>query len=215
MIKVLFSNTPCRKWHTLLEMIGVLILVLGGCSAPAPPSQGSYPEQLTAARAFKDAEFQNSSDSPVPLSRRETLLPLSYFPPALGYRVPASLQVDNNQVEFEIPTSTGKRRTMRRVGILEFTLKGNPLNLSAFVEASSNDRESLFVPFGDLTNGTETYPAGRYLDLSLTSTGIYDLDFNLAYHPFCYYDERYDCPYPPPENQLSTPVRAGERLPRN
>ena len=104
---------------------------------------------------------------------------------------------------------------MRRVGILEFTLKGNPSNLSAFVEASSNDRENLFVPFGDLTNGTETYPAGRYLDLSLTSTGIYDLDFNLAYHPFCYYDERYDCPYPPPENQLSTPVRAGERLPRN
>tara|TARA_B100000809_G_scaffold260684_1_gene308072 strand:+ start:1733 stop:2122 length:390 start_codon:yes stop_codon:yes gene_type:complete len=129
--------------------------------------------------------------------------------------VPASLQIDNNQVEFEIPTSTGKRRTMRRVGILEFTLKGNPSNLSAFVEASSNDRENLFVPFGDLTNGTETYPAGRYLDLSLTSSGIYDLDFNLAYHPFCYYDERYDCPYPPPENQLSTPVRAGERLPRN
>ncbi len=215
MAKVLFSSTPCLKWHTLRQVIGYLILVLGGCSAPAPPSQGSYPEQLTAARAFKDAEFLDSSDSPVPLSRRETLLPLSYFPPALRYRVPASLQIDNKQVEFEIPTSTGKRRTMRRVGILEFTLKGNPSNLSAFVEANSNDRENLFVPFGDLTNGTETYPAGRYLDLSLTSTGIYDLDFNLAYHPFCYYDERYDCPYPPPENQLSTPVRAGERLPRN
>jgi hypothetical protein len=215
MAKVLFSSTPCLKWHTLRQVIGYLILVLGGCSAPAPPSQGSYPEQLTAARAFKDAEFQDSSDSPVPLSRRETLLPLSYFPPALRYRVPASLQIDNKQVEFEIPTSTGKRRTMRRVGILEFTLKGNPSNLSAFVEANSNDRENLFVPFGDLTNGTETYPAGRYLDLSLTSTGIYDLDFNLAYHPFCYYDERYDCPYPPPENQLKTPVRAGERLPKN
>ena len=41
----------------------------------------------------------------------------------------------------------------------------------------------LFVPFGDLTNGTETYPGGRYLELERTATGIYDLDFNRAYHP--------------------------------
>ena len=49
----------------------------------------------------------------------------------------------------------------------------------------------LFVPFGDLTNGTETYPGGRYLELNRTPTGIYDLDFNRAFHPFCYYNPQY------------------------
>ena len=38
----------------------------------------------------------------------------------------------------------------------------------------------LFVPFGDLTNGAETYPGGRYLELERTATAIYDLDFNRA-----------------------------------
>ena len=91
---------------------------------------------------------------------------------------------------------------MRKIGTLKFTLKGQALSLSAFVDASTNDVSRLFVPFADLTGGTETYAGGRYLDLDRTATGIYDLDFNPAY----------DCPYPPRENRLQVPIRAGERL---
>ena len=101
---------------------------------------------------------------------------------------------------------------MRRVGTLAFTLKGQPLSLGAFVEADEKDMRRLFVPFGDLTNGIETYPGGRYLDLERTASGVYDLDFNRAYHPFCLFNATYDCPYPPPESRLKVPIRAGERL---
>jgi hypothetical protein len=68
------------------------------------------------------------------------------------------------------------------------------------------------VPFGDLTNGTETYKGGRYLDLDRTPTGLYDLDFNRAYHPFCVYDPSYVCPVPPRENRMTVAIKAGERL---
>jgi uncharacterized protein (DUF1684 family) len=115
---------------------------------------------------------------------------------------------------LELPTSTGQRRKMRRVGSLQFTINGRELTLTAFVDAQENDMRRLFVPFGDITNGNETYPGGRYLDLDRTPTGIYDLDFNRAYHPFCVYNSTYDCPYPPRENRLSIPIRAGERLPK-
>ena len=113
-----------------------------------------------------------------------------------------------------MPTSTGQRRQMRRVGSLAFTLKGQPLTLTAFVDASENDMRRLFVPFGDLTNGSETYQGGRYLDLDRTATGVYDLDFNRAYHPYCLFNSGYDCPVPPRENRLALPIRAGERLGR-
>jgi uncharacterized protein (DUF1684 family) len=50
------------------------------------------------------------------------------------------------------------------------------------------------------------------MDLNRTPTGLYDLDFNMAYQPYCFYDPRYDCPIPPAENRLTVPVRAGERM---
>ena len=58
------------------------------------------------------------------------------------------------------------------------------------------------MPFADTTSGEETYAAGRYMELDPTATGIYVIDFNGAYHPFCYYNAEYDCPFPPAENRL-------------
>jgi hypothetical protein len=101
---------------------------------------------------------------------------------------------------------------MRRVGALQFTLKGEALTLTAFADVDDRQLRRLFVPFGDATNGIETYQGGRYLDLDRTATAVYDLDFNRAYHPFCVFNPAYICPIPPKENRLKVPVRAGEKL---
>ena len=69
------------------------------------------------------------------------------------------------------------------------------------------------MPFLDATSGTETYGAGRYLDLEPEDDGTYILDFNLAYHPSCVYDAIFSCPLTPAENRLPVRVEAGERLP--
>jgi uncharacterized protein (DUF1684 family) len=168
---------------------------------------------MTAAREARDRAFGASND-PIPQEKHATFLPLAYFPPDPNYRVPAVLKPSANQQTVTMPTSTGQNRQMFLVGTLEFTLKGQPMSLGAFVDAESKDLNRLFVPFSDMTSGTETYAAGRYLDLDRTPTGIYVIDFNRAYHPFCYFNAAYDCPYPPPANRLKTPVHAGERLRR-
>ena len=111
-----------------------------------------------------------------------------------------------------MPTSSGQPRQERRAGTLEFTLRGQPVTLTAFVEADAPNMNRLFVPFSDLTSGTETYAGGRFLDLDRTPTGIYELDFNRAYTPYCYYNPSYECPYPPTENHLKVRIEAGERL---
>jgi uncharacterized protein (DUF1684 family) len=188
---------------------GLLALTIA-CTAKEVP----YLDSVNEWRATKDRFMQQSADSPIPADRRASFPPLSYFPVEPDYRVPASLTVDRTNDVLEIPTSRGERRPHNRVGKLSFTLKGQLLRLTAFVEVGQQDMNHLFVPFGDLTNGTETYPGGRYLELERTATGIYDLDFNRAFHPFCYYNPAYDCPYPPRENRLSIPIRAGERMAR-
>ena len=67
------------------------------------------------------------------------------------------------------------------------------------------------MPFVDATSGTETYGAGRYLELEALEDGTFLADFNLAYNPYCAYSEDYSCPIPPAENRISVPVRAGEK----
>jgi uncharacterized protein (DUF1684 family) len=195
---------PLRRW---VVPIGFVLTWAAACT----PRERPYPDQIAAWRADKD-QFMRSAQSPVPPERRDGFAPLAYFPADPEYRVPASLELRPGNDVMEMPTSTGQRRQMRRIGRLQFTLKGRPETLTAFVDATENDMRRLFVPFGDLTNGLETYQGGRYLDLDRTATGIYDLDFNRAYHPFCLYNPTYDCPVPPPENRLKIPVRAGEKL---
>lgn len=189
-----------------------LVLTLAGCRSEPPDNSADYVAQIAAARAAKDEFFLRGPDSPVPPENRSTVVPLAYFPIEPAYNVPAMLKPSANPTPLKMPTSGGELRDMRRVGTLEFSLKGQPLKLGAFVEVGSPDVDHLFVPFTDLTSGTETYPGGRYLDLDRNATGIYEVDFNRAYHPYCYVNPSYDCPYPPAENRLPVPVRAGERL---
>jgi uncharacterized protein (DUF1684 family) len=190
-------------------LIGLIFLATGcGPARKALP----YADEIGADRAAKDTMLGAATDSPVTADHRQQFLPLAYFQVDESYRVPAMLTPTPGEAALEMPTSRGERRQMRRAGQLKFSVKGQALTLTAFVEASDRQMTRLFVPFRDTTNGIETYPAGRYLDLERTATGLYDLDFNRAYHPYCYYNAQYDCPYPPAENRLTTPIRAGERV---
>lgn len=180
------------------------------CAGPTPDEQ--HVRLISAERAIKDQFFRNDPDSPMPEAVRDTFLPLSYYDIDLAYAVPAQLSLSPEREPVVMPTSTGKLREMERIGALEFSLQGNPYQLAAFVDAGTTQITRLFVPFADQTSGVETYSAGRYMDLDPTPTGIYIVDFNVAYHPYCYFNAEYDCPFPPAENRLPVPVRAGERL---
>lgn len=203
-----------RPLRTILTLL-LAGTALASCNAGNPPPEETevdYVTQIQRARAELDERFRQQPNQPVPPDKMNEFLPLKYFPPDPEYVVPAALKPAEERIVVEMPTSTGKIRKQQRVGVLEFTLKGQPLTLGAFVEAGA-DINRLFVPFSDMTSGTETYAAGRYLELDRTASGVYTIDFNKAYNPYCYYNADFDCPYPPRESRLPLPIRAGERLP--
>jgi uncharacterized protein (DUF1684 family) len=194
-------------------LTGFILLIAAACtSGPAPPDESSAVQSAEDWRAAREQYMREDADSPVPPEKRELLLPLRYYPTDVSYVVPAELKVADQRPVFEMPTSTGTLRRMERVGILEFTLQGQPMTLAAFVEEGQR-LESLFVPFADMTTGIDTYSAGRYLDIEPTPTGLYEINFNKAYNPSCAYNERYECPYPPLSNRLKVAIRAGEKAP--
>jgi uncharacterized protein (DUF1684 family) len=174
----------------------------------------AYADAVAGFRADKDAFFRSSPGSPIPEAERAGFEGLPYFD------VDETLAFDGLALEpyagseptsFEIPTSDGKLRPAERAGILAFAVGSVPAKLTAYT--FENDRSgAVFVPFLDGTSGTETYGAGRYLDLEPDADGTYTLDFNLAYHPSCVYDIKFSCPLTPAENRLPVRIEAGERL---
>ena len=174
-----------------------------------------YTEAIEEFRAEKDAYFKTGGGSPIPASERDAFIALPYYSvdPSLHFEDRVLEPYTGNQPSnFQIPTSDGQLRPAHRAGILAFDIGGERRTLTAYT-FEGGDGESLFVPFLDSTSGTETYGAGRYLDLDLEEDGSYTLDFNLAYHPSCVYDAGFSCPITPAENRLPIRIEAGERLP--
>jgi hypothetical protein len=123
-----------------LHRITVHTLVLwaalaAACSSKPPDEPKDYAAKIAEDRAAKDAQFAAGAD-PVPTARHKDLLPLVYFPIDPEYNVPGVLKPVEDKTVFEMPTSIGTMRQMRRVGSLEFTLKGTQLKLIVFVEVS-------------------------------------------------------------------------------
>jgi len=103
---------------------------------------------------------------------------------------------------------------MRRFGQIHFDVDRQAVSLSVYWIMGYGG--GVFLPFGDLTNGHETYGGGRYLldtikgaDLGQVETRLV-IDFNYAYNPSCAYNARWVCPLAPTENRLPIAIPAGE-----
>lgn len=101
----------------------------------------------------------------------------------------------------------GQTTAQRSPGRLSFAIGGKSYTLDALEEG-----EELFILFGDLTNGIDTYPSGRFLYAHKPDAdGEVILDFNKSINPPCAFTPYATCPLPPPQNQLPLLVTAGEK----
>jgi uncharacterized protein len=186
------------------------------------------PERATRLfRAARDRLFREHPQSPLPAAERESYPGVPYYDYDPAYRLTVRVEppydgepATQPTSPFALPSSGDEPFAFRRIGrvVLGGPLDGASLSLF-WIEGYGG---GLFLPFRDATSGTETYGAGRYLldtvkgaDLGGDpAAGEMTLDLNMAYHPSCVYDPRWNCPLAPPENRLVTAVRVGERLTR-
>ena len=167
--------------------------------------------ELEEFRAEKDAFFRDDPRSPLRPEQRSAFEGLAYFGenPDLVILAPLDTEGVDRAERIETPTTTGGERVYRRAGKVRFEVDGEPAELTLF---SSPDMHDLFVPFRDATSGSETYGAGRYLEVDPpASDGTVVVDLNYAYNPYCAYNPDWSCPIPPAENRLTVAIRAGER----
>jgi hypothetical protein len=108
-----------------------------------------------------------------------------------------------------VPDVLGPGYEEESPGEVVFELEGAEHRLQAL---PGGEDGSLWLVFGDATNGTETYAGGRFLYTEPpTADRRVIVDFNRAYNPPCVFSPYATCPLPWPENRLPLRVEAGER----
>jgi uncharacterized protein len=146
--------------------------------------------------------------------QREHHKKINHFPINLSYRYELPLKRYPNPEETIIMSTRGNQRKAQRVGWVDFLVGDTPCRLEAVRLLGPGSGENDFsIFFRDASSGKETYPLGRYVDLKKLESGLYLLDFNLAYNPACAFSEYYNCPVPPKANFLKVAIPAGERSP--
>ncbi len=163
--------------------------------------------QLHAFRAAKDRFFREHAHSPLTPEQQQNFAGLRYFPENRALRVIVPIEVFDEQQTVRMQTSTGDIREYVRYGRVRFDVDGKEATLTVYT-----DEGSLFLPFADALAGEETYGAGRYLEPELLEDERVLIDFNLAYNPYCAYNEQWSCPITPRENRMRVPIRAGEQI---
>jgi len=159
-------------------------------------------------RREKDEFFAHHPQCPLTGAQKKAFTGLSYYEENPDLRLEIETLPFDRQEQIEMQTSTGDIQEYMRFGRIRFIVDGQPAELTIFA-----GEHGYFLPFVDAMAGVETYPAGRYLEPEPLPGGKFLVDFNMAYNPYCAYNERWSCPLTPFENRLKVAVRAGEKLP--
>ncbi len=163
--------------------------------------------ELDEFRKEKDEFFARHPQSPLTAEQRRDFKGLAYFPENDALRLEVQVEPFADQQPMAMQTSTGGVQEYVRYGRFKFQTEGQDVELTIY-----QANYGFFLPFVDSLAGAETYPAGRYLEPEPLPGNRFLVDFNIAYNPYCAYNEMWSCPITPAENRLKAPIRAGEKL---
>ena len=164
-------------------------------------------------RKERDEFFKSHQRSPLTPKEKRVFKGIKYYAFDANYAFSGEikrtiLHCNNPDYYATFLSNKGTNKRYIRYGKFHFQLDRKEYVLGIYKSILS---DILFIPFKDRTNGKETYEGGRYIDAEILPGYKMVLDFNMAYHPSCAYNEKFVCVLPPRENMMEVEIRAGEK----
>jgi len=205
-----------RKREVIFLIFGIVFLVEGGALCRAEEGRGALDNEKNYVmewRKDRDQFFKTHQRSPLTPAEKKSFKGLRYYPFDSQYVFSSQIErynfhINNPKYYATFLTNKGTNKRYIRYGKLQFRLNGKDYTIETYKSILS---DMLFIPFKDMTNGKETYEGGRYIDAEILPGYRMMLDFNMAYHPSCAYNEKFICALPPKENMLEIEIKAGEK----
>jgi hypothetical protein len=200
----------------ILLFFGILLPIQGLAISGSGEDQGDpklEEKRVLEWRKERDTFFKTHQRSPLTPKEKRNFKGLNYYPFDPKYVFSGQIEryilhINNPKYYATFLTNKGINKRYIRYGKFHFKLNGKEYNIEIYKSILS---DNLFIPFKDKTNGRESYEGGRYIDAEILPGYKMVLDFNMAYHPSCAYNNNFICVLPPRENTLDVEIRAGEK----
>ena len=202
------------KNNIIAVLVLTALIILNGCKPAYTPEQEKYIKEIEQQRIEKDSYMRDNQESPFNKKGKVEFHPLNYFDvdPAFVFQS----RLNEFPVKDSIVTqgTKGDPRKGVRWGYVTINFDKKDYKINVYQMTSKNSGETYYaIWFTDKTTNNETYGVGRYLDFQKSEDPehIYQIDFNLAYNPYCAYTSSYSCTIPLKEDYIDLAIKAGEK----
>ena len=196
-----------------MKKITFILLIFLSIISCGQENKTGHTSEIEQFQYKMNVEFSDKKTTPLKNKDFKTFKQLSFFPVNSDFNIIAGFKRTPNEPIFEMQTTTERKPLYSQYGIATFTIDGKEFSLRIYqnqkLVLDPEYTDYLFIPFNDLTNGEGTYDGGRYIDLKTPKGNTIVIDFNMAYNPYCAYNDKYSCPIPPRANDLAIKIKAG------
>lgn len=199
----------------LISVISILFLLflITGCGKNFTPEQKEYISKIEKSRKEKNEWMKNDPNSPFNFKGKVEFHDLKYFDVDPDFVFKSRLYEYEPKDTITIFGTKGEERKTVRYGYVQFNYSGNDYKVNVYQSIARNRMIYYSIWFTDITTNKETYGVGRYIDFEKEEDPdhLYEIDFNLAYNPYCAYSPDYSCAIPTKEDYIPIAIKAGEK----
>lgn len=206
--KIISISAKIRLIRVLLFLV-----VVAGCGKNYSSEQKAYISKIEEQRIEKNEWMKDDPNSPFNFKGKVEFHDLKYFDVDPGFVFKSKLYEYESKDTVIIFGTKGEKRKNVRFGYIKFFYEAKEYTINVYQGSARSGEIYYSIWFTDLTTNNESYGVGRYIDFEKqTETDhIYEIDFNLAYNPYCAYSPHYSCAIPTKEDYLPVAVKAGEK----
>lgn len=191
----------------------ILTLLFLGCGKSYTPEQKDYITKIEQERTDKNEWMQNDPNSPFNYKGKVEFHNLKYFEVDPDFVFKSKLFEYNPKDTVTIFGTKGEERKVIRFGYVLINFTGKDFKINVYEGTSRTGLKYHSIWFTDETTNKESYGVGRYIDFEKHDDPnfVYEIDFNLAYNPYCAYSPEYSCAIPTKEDYIAAAIEAGEK----
>jgi hypothetical protein len=173
----------------------------------------AYIDSVQTHRNETDLYMKDNPNSPFNYKDKVEFHPLNYFKVDPRFKFESRLNEYNPKDSVTIYGTKGETRKTVRYGYVVWNFNSTEYQINIYESSAKDGLKYYSIWFTDKTTNDETYGVGRYINFEKSDNPdhIYNIDFNLAYNPYCAYSKEFSCAIPTKEDYIDLAIKAGEK----